>query len=902
VPISSETRESWRLVSPYLDTLLDLPPAERRAWLDDLGRTSPELAARVAEWLAACEALDGDAFLEEPAVRASATSSLTGLALGPYRLVSPIGQGGMGSVWLAERTDGRFEGHVAVKLLNVALVGRSGEARFVQEGRILARLRHPRIARLLDAGTTAIGQPYLVLDYVEGLPIDRYCEQHDVDVRARIRLFLDVLAAVSHAHANLVVHRDIKPSNVMVTAKGEVTLLDFGIARLVEGENDVLGDARLTRDGDALMTPAYAAPEQVQRAAITTATDIHALGVLLHVLLSGHHPSEPHLDQPADLLRAIVDVDPPKMSSRVTGRLRQTLAGDLDAVVAMALRKRPEDRYASVDAFASDLRRYLSDEPVVARAPSAFYRSAKFVRRHRWPMLAAAMALALLVASQVNTELARRAADRRFSQLRELSAQIFVLDGRLSQLPGSVAAREALVAMSLKYLSGLAADSRADRGLLLDVIDHYVRVAEIQGVPTSRSLGNFDAAEQSLATADALVEGLLADYPDDLRGLELSATMRTYRTIVADSQRRFTDMNRHLDAAIARVDQMLAHPAAALEQQRQAVFLCANLALAANNQHRYGDGIALARRAIELARGDGTAPRTLANIQSTLASALRMQGDLDGAQAAIRAAQAMSDESGGASNDLNRYGLLLREGRILGEEGGVSLERPDDAVVPLREALTLMNRLALADRTDATTGTRAATASRELGDILRTRQPAEALTVYEIGLQRLAERNDAVPVKRATAELLAGSAYALRRLDRTDEAASRLDRALALLTATKDHPANPTPFEGPLYTVLLARADHDAERGQAQDAVRQYRVLVDGFIRGTPDVEQDLVNANRLARLYDALASAERQAGALEDAAVTEGKRQALWEHWARRLPGNAFVARRLQATTPPGR
>jgi serine/threonine protein kinase len=407
---------------------------------------------------------------------------LAGLELGPYRLVSPIGQGGMGSVWLAERVDGRFEGRVAVKLLNVSLVGRSGEARFTQEGRILARLQHPRIARLIDAGTTGIGQPYLVLDYVEGLPIDRYCDGQQLDVRARLRLFLDVLAAVAHAHANLVVHRDLKPSNVLVTAAGQVTLLDFGIARLVQGGHDALGDAHLTREGDALMTPAYAAPEQVQRGAITTATDIHALGVLLHVLLSGMHPSEPHLDQPAELLRAIADIDPPRMSSRVTGRLRQTLRGDLDAVVAMALRKRPEDRYASVDAFASDLRRYLADEPVVARAPSAFYRTAKFVRRHRWPMLAAAVALGLLVASQVTTELARRAADRCFSQLRDLSSEVLVLDSRLVNVEGTVAAREALAAMSPGYLSGLAATPVGPRAAL-EVIDHYIRVAEIQACP-----------------------------------------------------------------------------------------------------------------------------------------------------------------------------------------------------------------------------------------------------------------------------------------------------------------------------------------------------------------------------------------------------------------------------------
>jgi serine/threonine protein kinase/tetratricopeptide (TPR) repeat protein len=902
VPPISDTRESWRLASPYLDTLLDLTPAERQVWLDDLRTRSPELAGHIAEWLAGCEALDRDAFLDEPALRPTSVPGLAGLELGPYRLVSPIGQGGMGSVWLAERVDGRFEGRVAVKLLNVSLVGRSGEARFTQEGRILARLQHPRIARLIDAGTTGIGQPYLVLDYVEGLPIDRYCDGQQLDVRARLRLFLDVLAAVAHAHANLVVHRDLKPSNVLVTAAGQVTLLDFGIARLVQGGHDALGDAHLTREGDALMTPAYAAPEQVQRGAITTATDIHALGVLLHVLLSGMHPSEPHLDQPAELLRAIADIDPPRMSSRVTGRLRQTLRGDLDAVVAMALRKRPEDRYASVDAFASDLRRYLADEPVVARAPSAFYRTAKFVRRHRWPMLAAAVALGLLVASQVNTELARRAADRRFSQLRDLSSEVLVLDSRLVNVEGTVAAREALAAMSLKYLSGLAADARSDRALLFEVIDHYIRVAEIQGVPTSPSLGKLDEAEVTLATADGLVEGLLAARANDVRGLELSAMIRTYRTILADSQSRDADANRHLDGAIARVDALLAHPDVTPRQRFRGAFIYANLPLAANNLRRYDDGIRLARRFIALVPSTTLEPSSIANGQSILANALRMRGDLEEAQVAIREAQATIGRGTDMSSQLNRYGLLLREGLILGEDGGVSLDRPDDAVVPLREAFTLMNARAQADPNDATSGTRTATAARELGDILRWQRPADALAVYDVGLQRLAERTDTASAKRSSAELLAGSAYALRRLGRTGEATERLNRALALLTATKDHPASPIPLDGPLYAVLLARADHEAEIGLAPEALGQYRDLLDGVMRGAPDVELDLTHANRLSRLYDALAAAERQTGAADDAAATTGRRRALWEHWARHLPGNTFVARQLQASAPPAR
>ena len=211
-------RQSWQTASPYLDTALDLPPHERAAWLAAIRAENPGLADLVEGWLATCEALEQDDFLDGAAAVEPARSALAGLQLGGYRLVEPIGHGGMGSVWLAERTDGRYEGRVAVKLLNASLVGRAGEERFAREGRIVARLSHPQIAHLIDAGVSPIGQPYLVLEYVDGEPIDHYCDAHQLSVDGRVRLFLDVLAPVAHAHANLVVHRDLKPSNVLVTA------------------------------------------------------------------------------------------------------------------------------------------------------------------------------------------------------------------------------------------------------------------------------------------------------------------------------------------------------------------------------------------------------------------------------------------------------------------------------------------------------------------------------------------------------------------------------------------------------------------------------------------------------------------------------------------------------------
>jgi len=415
-------RASWQSASPYLDTALDLPPEERARWLASLRSESPELAAQVERWLRECQAVEGDEFLEGAAEVEPARSALAGLQVGAYRLVEPIGHGGMGSVWMAERTDGRFEGKVAVKLLNAALVGRAGEERFAREGRILARLAHPQIAHLLDAGVSSIGQPYLVLEHVEGEEIDRYCDRRGLGVHDRVRLFLDVLAPVAHAHANLVVHRDLKPSNVLVTGSGQVKLLDFGIARLLDADDSAGRAPRLTREDDAVLTPAYAAPEQVSRGEVTTATDVYALGVLLYVLLTGRHPAGDALTSPAALLDSIVSVEPPKMSSVAPAAAARLLRGDLDTIVAQALRKEPARRYQSVTVLADDLRRHLQHEPVSARADAYTYRAAKFVRRNRTATAMGAVAVVVLVGGVVATswQAARAAAERDFA-MRQLA-------------------------------------------------------------------------------------------------------------------------------------------------------------------------------------------------------------------------------------------------------------------------------------------------------------------------------------------------------------------------------------------------------------------------------------------------------------------------------------------------
>src|SRR5262249_38449295 len=328
-----------------------------------------------------------------------------------------IGQGGMGTVWVARRSDGRFEGRAAVKFLNVGLVGGAAEERFRREGTILARLSHPHIAHLIDAGVSPGGQPYLIIEYVEGRSIEKYCRDRGLDVDARLRLFLDVLAAVAQAHANLIVHRDLKPSNVLVTDEGRVKLLDFGIAKLLEDE----AATQLTRQGERALTLAWAAPEQVTGNAITTATDVYALGVLLHLLLTGKHPAQSSLHSPEELAKAIVDSPTPPLSKVIepTGKLRRALKGDLEAIVGKALSKNPAERYGSVTALAEDLRRYLGHYPISARPNTVAYRTKNFVRRNRLAVALASAAIvaagAGLVGTIIQARRAARAAEREHS-------------------------------------------------------------------------------------------------------------------------------------------------------------------------------------------------------------------------------------------------------------------------------------------------------------------------------------------------------------------------------------------------------------------------------------------------------------------------------------------------------
>jgi serine/threonine-protein kinase len=407
-------------LSPLLDHAAELAPDARAAWLAGLHREQPEIAGELEALLRTESSVDAGRLLHQSLAADLLAMPPAGGQVGPYALVGPLGYGGMGTVWLGRRNDGRYEGQVAVKLLSGALLHAAGAERFRREADALARLTHPNIARLLDAGVSAAGQPYLVLEYVDGIRLDRFADERRLSPASRLALLLQVIDAVSHAHANLIVHRDIKPSNLLVTPEGTVKLLDFGIAKLLVSEGSEGERSLLTEAAGSALTPEYAAPEQVTGAPVTVATDVYALGVLMYVLLSGRHPTGEDAVTPAQHLQRLVDVTPTRLSSAVgrpaegqrdtaavmaanrgasPERLRRLYHGDLDNIVAKALKKSPNERYGTVAALADDIRRYLRDEPVQARPDTLGYRTRKFVRRNRAAVGAAVVAATLLVAS-----------------------------------------------------------------------------------------------------------------------------------------------------------------------------------------------------------------------------------------------------------------------------------------------------------------------------------------------------------------------------------------------------------------------------------------------------------------------------------------------------------------------
>ena len=542
----------WARISEELDVLLELAPGARTARLDETGRRDPALAAELRRLLALEDEV-GE-FLAAP-VLPPAGLVLAGSEVGPYRLERLLGEGGMGQVWLAARADGLYQRRVALKLLRPGLADSDLRLRFTREREILGRLAHPHIARLLDAGIGGNGLPFLALERVDGIPITDYCRQHGTDLDQRLDMFFQVCEAVSHAHSNLIVHRDLKPSNILVTPAGEVRLLDFGIAKLL----DLAHAPDRTRTGSRAFTLHYAAPEQLRGEAVSTMTDVYSLGVILHELLSGVRPYRPSRNTDAALEEAILLHEPIRPSVAVSsgagggwfgeddaGRKRyvRRLSGDLDNIVIKALAKDPAQRYPSVEALAQDLRRHVSGRPVHARSPRLGYRFGKFVMRHRWPLatgslvsLVVLVALGLVAwqAGQSSREIVRAQVMQAF--------MVGVLESLGAGGAGPVGLDE-LLDRTVERAERQLADQPLPRAEVLAVVAR-VRLARGEVGEAAlvldrqhRLLRTMDDVPAGLALQSSLLQGRLLALRDDAEGC--IAWMRQHEPLAQREQARLS--------------------------------------------------------------------------------------------------------------------------------------------------------------------------------------------------------------------------------------------------------------------------------------------------------------------------------------------------------------------------
>jgi tetratricopeptide (TPR) repeat protein len=521
--------ELWPRVRSIFHQCAELGPKTRIALLDRWCRDEPEVRAEVESLLLAAQQpasiLDGPAVLaawappepDEPA-------SWTGRRVGAYELVARIARGGMGEVYRAVRVDQQYEQQVAIKIIRPGLDSEPLLARFRVERQILARLEHPNITRLLDGGMTAEGVPFLVMELVEGQPLDVYCQRREASIAERLSLVRTVCDAVQYAHQHLVVHRDLKPSNILVTSEGVVKLLDFGIAKVLDPPQTPTG-AATAHATMAVMTPEYSSPEQVRGEPVTTASDVFSLGVVLFRLLTGRSPYSDTTSDPYSLARAVCEAEPQRPSSAVGGRF----GTDLDCIVLKALRKEPRERYVSVEQLAEEIRRYLVGLPVSARQGNWTYYTQKFVRRHKLPVGAVAgVVLAVssaLVLAAHEAQVAREErliamdqaarAQQRFEDVRRLAnTLIFDVDDAIARLQGATKARELLVTRALKYLDSLAAEAHEDLSLRKELAAAYLKVGDVQGGFRMANLGDSRGALASYRKALAILQGLPATGQD----------------------------------------------------------------------------------------------------------------------------------------------------------------------------------------------------------------------------------------------------------------------------------------------------------------------------------------------------------------------------------------------------
>ncbi len=724
------TPERYSQIKNIFHAVLDKPHAQRSAYLAYLCQTDVELQAEVQELLNSDE--NSKTFLESPAITPVAQILDTPAKfealprhIGPYQVLSILGSGGMGTVCLAIRADDHYKKRVAIKLIRQGLETENIVERFRRERQIVASLEHPNIAQLLDGGATADGRPYLVMEYVEGIPIDEYCDKHKLPVAERIQLFRTVCAAVDYAHKNLVVHRDIKPGNILVREDGTVKLLDFGIAKLLTPEG-VQKDFTRTATSMRLMTPQYASPEQVTGDTITTTSDVYLLGIVLYELLTGHRPYQLKDGVTLEVARVIANQEPERPSTAISRvvetpsqdgathitlspeivsltrganpkLLRRRLEGDLDSILLKALKRKPQDRYGSAQQLSDDLRRHLESEPVTARPRTAGYLVSKFATKNRAMAVSTCAVLAVLLTAVVITSWQARVASeqraiaqRRFDQVRKVAKSfLFEVHDAIAPVAGTTSARKLLVSKAVEYLNGLSQEISNDNGLKRELATAYQRVGDLQGNPNSANVGDTSGALASYRKALTLGEELVAANPGDAAD----------KTSLARTHEAMGDMLVTLGApstAVMEYQKALALCEEAHVSGAQLVNSLQNLAGILPMSGKTNEAVTLAKRGAEIASASGDA-RLAAIGLNRLGETLEKAGNLNGALTAHQQALAMTQKT--ARTDPANLQAQRDSSYIYEDLGGVQrkLGQTEQAKDAFHHAISIRQEMAAMD-------------------------------------------------------------------------------------------------------------------------------------------------------------------------------------------------------------
>ena len=711
-----ETTERFLRTEAVFNEAIVAPVEARMVLIETRCHGDVELAEEVWSLLKACEAEEQFAASRRSDPEADHDATPRFKRIGPFVLDRLLGRGGMGAVYLAHRADGQFEQKVAIKLIDLPLATDLFRERFRQERQILAGLQHPFIARLMDGGVTQDGDLYLVMEYVDGVPIHRFCEDQHLSVPQRLALFLRVCEAVQFAHQHFVVHRDLKPDNILVAEDGTPRLLDFGTAKLLSPSAGNSGN-QLTRDGFQSFTPQYASPEQVLGNPITTASDTYSLGVLLYVLLTKSLPYELKELTTAEMLRVICEEPPRKPSQSAAPSKR--LDSDLEAILLKALRKEPAERYRTAEQLATDVRAYLDGRPVAARQGTLRYHAAKFVRRHWFGLAGAALLVATLATGVVgvvwqaqvaNRE--RRKSEARSADLRQLSNSLLSeLDDAIKQLPGSTGAQKLLVTRVLEHLDRMAKDAQGDRQTQLDLIDAYTRLGNIQGNAYDQNLGDPAGAFASLGKALILAK-LLADAgPKDREAIRTLALVEQSRSEILWQIGKTPEAVSAMQTAVNSFDQLVADPHAspALIAEAAGAYNTMGDELGqpgtqslddqAGALSAYRQDLSLVNRALSIDPGLMRARRALAIVSLKIAN---VEMETDPAQALKDFRTAMQRTDALPQADQTSLATVRLRSMLRRKEANCMLALGDfsEAFPLLAEDIQVHRRLAAADRQD----------------------------------------------------------------------------------------------------------------------------------------------------------------------------------------------------------